>query len=240
MNWKQGRETSIARGMLVPVAMTFVAMPAAAAEYSGYLTLTTDYVWRGVTQSDGDPAAQLGGEVRFRSGLYAGLWGSTTDINNGGDRQRDAEFDYYLGYTFDLGGRWALGATAVVYTYPGQSAPIDYDYEEYGVSVNYDDRVWLEYAYSPGFYGFDIESHNVELIAEMAAGQHLVVSGGVGYYDFSAPLEDAYAYWNLGLIWPVNRFSFDLRYHDTSDSVFLVSTPDRADSRFALGLSVSF
>lgn len=231
--------SAVQRALLGTVLALF-ALPAGAAEFSGYLNLTTDYVWRGVTQSDGDPAAQLGGEVSFGSGIYAGVWGSTIDINNGGGRQRDTELNYYLGYTFDLAGRWALGATAVVYTYPGQSASIDYDYEEYGVSVSYDDRIWLEYAYSPGFYGFDIESHNVELIAEMAAGKHLVVSGGAGYYDLSAPLDDAYTYWNLGVIWPLNRFSFDLRYHDTSDSVFLVSAPDRAGARVVLSFSVSF
>ena len=44
------------------------------AELSGYLTLTTDYVYRGVTNSDGDPSVQLGGDVSFANSFYAGLW----------------------------------------------------------------------------------------------------------------------------------------------------------------------
>jgi uncharacterized protein (TIGR02001 family) len=80
--------------------LVFVALLATApsivfsSELSGYLVLTSDYVWRGVTQSDGDPAVQLGGDIAFNSGIYAGLWGSTVDINNGGDRQRDTELTY--------------------------------------------------------------------------------------------------------------------------------------------------
>ena len=232
--------TSVARSTLAVAALAPLALPANAADFSGYLTLTTDYVWRGVTQSEGDPAAHLGGEVSFASGVYAGLWGSTVDINNGGNRQRDAEVNYYLGYSFELDGSWALGTTVVVYTYPGQKGSINYNYEEYAVSVNYDDRVWLEYAYSPGYYGFDIDSHNVELISEWPAGERLVVSGGAGYFDFSSPLDDAYAYWNLGVTWPVSRFSVDLRYHDTSGPVLLVSTANRADARLALSFRVAF
>lgn len=232
--------TSIVRSSLAAAALASLNVPVNAAEFSGYLTLTTDYVWRGVTQSDGDPALQLGGEASFRSGFYAGLWGSTIDIDTGGDRQRDAEMNYYAGYGHDVSAQWTLGLSAVAYTYPGQTGPIDYNYEEYALSVNYDDRVWLEYAYSPDYWGLGIESHNVELISEWLAGEHLVLGAAVGYFDFLGFLDDSYAYWDLGATWPVNRFSIDLRYHDTSGPVFIVSTPDRADARVVLSLRITF
>ena len=232
--------TSISRGTPAIALMVLLSMPAVAAEFSGYLTLTTDYVWRGVTQSDGDPAAQLGGEVSFRSGIYGGVWGSTIDINNGPDRQRDTEVIYYLGYGLDVSRQWTLGLNAVIYTYPGQTGTIDYNYEEYSVSINYDDRVWLEYAYSPEYYGFDLESHNLELVTESPVGEHLIAGAAVGYSDFGGFLDDSYAYWDLGVTWPINRFSIDLRYHDTSGDVFIVSTPDRADARAVLSFRIAF
>jgi uncharacterized protein (TIGR02001 family) len=215
-------------------------MPLHAAELSGYLVLTTDYVWRGVTQSDGDPAAQLGGDIAFDSGIYAGLWGSTIDINNGPDRQRDTEISYYLGYSHDVGKRWTFGISAVAYTYPGQTGTVDYNYEEYMFSTNYDDRVWLEYAYSPDLYNFDRESHNVEAYAEWPAGKHLIVGVGAGYYDVSDLVGDGYAYWELGVTWPLKRFDIDLRYHDTSRWVPVVSSEDRADARVALSFRLTF
>jgi len=51
----------------------------AAAEFAGYVALTTDYVKRGVSQSDSDPALQLGADVSFTNGFYLGVWASTTD-----------------------------------------------------------------------------------------------------------------------------------------------------------------
>ena len=52
--------TPVSRVNLVAALLVCVALPATAAEFSGYLNLTTDYVWRGVTQSDVNPAALIG------------------------------------------------------------------------------------------------------------------------------------------------------------------------------------
>jgi len=230
----------VARYLVCTVLLGAAISPARSAELSGYLVLTTDYVWRGVTQSDGDPAVQLGGDVAFGSGIYAGFWGSTIDINNGGDRQRDTELTYYLGYSHDIATRWSLGASVVVYTYPGQTGVVDYNYEEVMLTTNFDDRLWLEYAYSPDLYNTGFDSHNVEIFTEWPAGKHLVVGAGAGYYDVSNFVGDGYAYWELGVTRPIGRLDIDLRYHDTSRWVPVISSPDRADSRVALSFRLTF
>jgi uncharacterized protein (TIGR02001 family) len=102
-----------AERLLLGAVLLGAAIPAASADLSGYLVLTTDYVWRGVTQSDGDPAVQLGGDIAFSSGIYAGLWASTVDIESAGDGQRDTELTYYLGYSHDANSRLSLGARVV-------------------------------------------------------------------------------------------------------------------------------
>jgi len=234
------RVSIVARRLVCVVLLNAAPLTASSADLSGYLVLTSDYVWRGVTQSNGDPAAQLGGDVAFDSGIYAGVWGSTVDINNGGDRQRDTELTYYLGYSHDVGSRWVLGASVVVYTYPGQTGAVDYNYEEVMLMTNYDDRVWLEYAYSPDLYNTGFDSHNVEVFTEWPAGKHLVIGAGAGYYDVSNFVGDGYAYWELGVTWPIRRFDIDLRYHDTSRWVPVISTPERADSRIALSIRLTF
>lgn len=211
-----------------------------AAEISGYATVTSDYVWRGATQSNGDPAVQLGGEIDFENGVYAGVWGSTVDIENGPDRQRDQELHLYLGYGQELSDRWALGAAVVSYSYPGQSGDIDYDYAEVMLSANFEDRVWFQYAFSPDLYDSGQESHNLEVYTEWPLGQYLLVGGGAGYYDVSRVSGRSYNYWEFGFTWPVDRFEIDLRYHDSSRWVPIVSSADRAGSRLALSLQVSF
>lgn len=213
---------------------------AQAAELSGYVSLKSDYVWRGVTQSDGDPAAQLGGDVSFDSGIYAGLWGSTIDISNGPTRQRDTELTYYLGYAHEINDTWVLSATAVSYNFPGQTGNVDYDYDELQLNVNFDDRVWFQYAYSPDLYNSGYDSHNLEVYAERPIGSHGTAGGGVGYYDVSRLVGDGYAYWELGYTWPIGRFDVDIRYHDTSRWVPIVSSEDRSGPRAALSMQFTF
>ncbi len=214
--------------------------PASAAELSGYVSLRTDYVWRGVTQSNGDPAAQVGGDVSFDSGFYAGLWGSTVDIENGPARQRDKELTAYLGYSYAPDDTWMLSATFVSYNYPGQTGTVDYDYEEIQLNVNYDDRIWFQYAYSPDLYDSGYDSHNAEFYTEWQLGGAVTMGAGVGYYDVSELTGSGYGYWELGLTRPFGPVDVDLRYHDTNDWVPIVSSADRAGSRVALSILYSF
>ncbi len=55
------------------------ALPAAAADVSGSVAITTDYIYRGQSHSAGQPAAQAG--IQFHSsGWNAGMWGSSVDF----------------------------------------------------------------------------------------------------------------------------------------------------------------
>ena len=58
------------------VLVGLVMSGAAAAAVEGNATLTSDYVWRGSSQSDGDPAAQAGVKLGTATGWYASEWGS--------------------------------------------------------------------------------------------------------------------------------------------------------------------
>src|SRR5689334_6914463 len=47
------------------------------------LSLTSDYVFRGITQTDYQPALQAGMDYSFGdSGWYIGTWGSNVDFND--------------------------------------------------------------------------------------------------------------------------------------------------------------
>jgi uncharacterized protein (TIGR02001 family) len=82
------------------------------AGYSANVTFTTDYIWRGMTQSDGS-AIQGGFDFESDSGFYAGIWGSNVNFNDGNGQ----ELDYYAGYTTSLG---IIGVDLgyIIYDYP--------------------------------------------------------------------------------------------------------------------------
>ncbi len=228
------------RRPLLFLIVLIIGQHSAAAEFSGYVALATDYVKRGVSQSDSDPALQLGGDVSFANGLYFGAWASTTDIDNGPDRHRDREVNYYLGYVFDVTKSWRISANAVAYEYPGQTGNIDYSYQEYSIGGSYEDRLWLEFAYTPDLYNTGQSATNIDLYAEWPLNGVWTIGGGAGYYDASNLTGSAYNYWQLGVTRSFKRVDVDLRFHDTDNWVPIVSTADRAKSRVVLKIQFPF
>lgn len=211
-----------------------------AAEFTGYGVLTSDYVFRGVTYSDGHVAAQLGGDVSFESGFFLGAWVSTVDINNGPNRQRDWQANYYVGYGIDLTNSLSAAANVVYYTFPGAEGSFDYDYFEYSLTVNYNDRIWFEYSYSPDFCMTGKSTQNFDLYSEWQAVGEMIVGAGIGYHDLTNFVGADYSYWQLGATYPVGPVDLDLRYHDTSDWVPAFSSPERAEQRLVLSIRFQF
>lgn len=211
-----------------------------AARLTGYASLTTDYVYRGVTRSDGHSAIQLGGDVSFDAGFYAGIWGSTVDIGNNLTRQRDTEINYYVGYSHQISGRWTIAGTVVSYQFPGAFGALDYDHEEYSVSLNFNDQWWFEYAQAPDYYNAGVRAHNYELFAEWPLPHQISLSAGIGHFDVGEFSGESYSFWQLGVSRPFGPLDIDLRYHDTSRWVPRVSSPDRADARLALTARFQF
>lgn len=221
--------------------LTLMSGTLAAAEASGYVALTTDYVFRGVTYSDGQAAFQLGGDIAFDSGVYVGAWASTVDIESpNGSTQRDLQVDYYAGYALPVSSNVTLGGNIVMYTFPDSDGPVDYDYAEYSLSLNFDDRLWLEYAYAPDLFGFGIATHNYSLFGELPLGQEFTVDAGIGYYDPGELSDSGYTYWELGIGRPVGQLGLDLRYHDANDWVPIWSDRSRIDSRLVLTAEYRF
>ena len=104
--------------LLTPLFTTTAFADGHEVAIEGNITLTSDYVFRGVSQTDENPAVQGGFDI---SGdlLYAGVWGSNANANYGDGAS--AEFDFYVGLTKDLGSM-SLDIGAVHYDYPGHSA----------------------------------------------------------------------------------------------------------------------
>ncbi|WP_103122774.1 TorF family putative porin [Methylopila sp. Yamaguchi] len=80
---------------------------------------TTDYVFRGITQSDGDPAVQGYAELQAFDWVYAGIWSSSV---NGFVTDPSAEVDLYAGlrHTWDA---FTLDVGGLYYYYPGEAGP---------------------------------------------------------------------------------------------------------------------
>ncbi len=151
-------------------------------EFSANVAYTTDYVFRGVTQTDSGAALQGGFDYSYTGfeavDIYAGTWASNVNFNvcdgittfcAGGD-SADVEVDWYAGLTgslMDTGVSWDIGG--LYYWYPSQSEDdsfgVDYEFWEGYGSLSYTFPVTtLEptltgfAAYSPDYFGSDDDS----------------------------------------------------------------------------------
>jgi uncharacterized protein (TIGR02001 family) len=102
----------------VPSLASAQAAAAAASPLTGNLTLTSDYRFRGISQTFRGPAIQGGIDFAHDSGFYLGNWNSNVSGNqypNGAG----IEMDLYGGYKFPLGQDMVLDVGGIYYFYPG-------------------------------------------------------------------------------------------------------------------------
>ena len=107
-----------AMAMLLGSAALLPAM--AQADLSANASVTSNYLWRGMEQTDGGPAIQGGLDYSNESGFYAGTWASNVDFGD----DADFEIDFYAGFGGAMG-EWEYDVGYILYMYPGTDDDVD-------------------------------------------------------------------------------------------------------------------
>lgn len=127
-------------------ATTSPAAPTSPHTVTGNVGIFSQYIFRGLTQTDGDPALQGGFDYSHSSGLYLGTWGSnisflkenasvnavnsaavlgaasTNNVIMGTYQQGGSlELDFYGGYKWSLPHGVTLDLGTLYYWYPGRT-----------------------------------------------------------------------------------------------------------------------
>lgn len=115
--------TTLCVGAFAASSILLSVGPAGAAT-SGTLALTSDYLFRGLSQTDQEPALQGGIEYAHDSGLYAGVWGSNvswlSDYSSASlPISNSLELDGYIGWRGNVSESLKLDGGVYTYYYPG-------------------------------------------------------------------------------------------------------------------------
>lgn len=174
---------------------------------SANLGVVSNYIWRGVTQTDDGPAVQGGLDYSHSSGFYAGVWASNVDFND--DDAPNYELDGYLGFGGTIIPNLDYNLKAIYYAYPDADGAFkDYDFSELGGNLTYmgftlglDYTIWSELNEDVPFAQGDIYYHAGFEYGDLPFGLGLGLR--VGYYDFRhddpAAMGESADYWNWGL-----------------------------------------
>jgi uncharacterized protein (TIGR02001 family) len=97
-----------------------LALPAAPAfaDVAFNASLTSDYRYRGISQTRLKPAVQGGVDWSDASGFYAGAWGSTIKWIKDAGGDAGLELDFYGGYKTEIAKGLTLDVGALQYYYP--------------------------------------------------------------------------------------------------------------------------
>ncbi len=221
MPMKFSSSGQLVRAAAVGSVLAIGGVTAASADIAGNIALATDYRFRGISQTDRDPAVSGGFDFTAENGLYAGVWGS--NIAFGGS----VELDYYAGYRGKITDDLGYDVGYVYYNYPGDDSDTDLDYGEvYGsltfsgfkAGVNYSSNYFAgtdPYWYLYGQYTRDIIDN-------------VAVSASVGYNAFDSTEAmtsflatdndpgDNYVDWKLSVTTTWQGVGWTLAYVDTN------------------------
>ncbi len=176
---------------------------------SASVALTSDYVWRGLTQTDEEAAISGSFDYSHASGFYIGTWASNIDFGS----ESSVEVDVYAGFGGDIadsGFSYDIGFLR--YMYPSEG---DINWNEYYGS--------LSYSFLTAFVGYTNEyggSDNTDATyfdlsaAYDIEGTGISLAASVGRYDIDN--ADDYTNWKLGASTELAGFGVDVTYSDTN------------------------
>lgn len=226
-----------------------LASAAAGAAVEATITGTTDYDFRGVSQTADDPAIQGDVSLSTEQGLYVGIWASNVDFGNCCDE--DYEVDWYAGFSAGETIEWDAGI--VYYSYPGADESLEYTEIYLGGTYYGDEEKWdvgVKQWFSPDWFGYSDEGWYSELNASYSLPWWgLGLTGHYGYTWGHGPKNntddsglDEYGDWSVGLTKSLWHLDFDLRWVDTDlDGDLEVSNgAGTNDSRAIFSVSTTF
>jgi uncharacterized protein (TIGR02001 family) len=258
----RGIQKFVAGALLASAAIggASVAHADNALSITGNVALTTDYIFRGVSQTQHEPAIQGGFDLTYGQ-FYAGTWASNVDFGHGaGGVHVPMELDLYGGFRPTIG-PVSADFGVIAYTYPDSTKTGFGDWTYYElkalgtVPVTPALTLGASLFWSPEWAQKGGNGIYAELNGAYTFSPELSVSGAVGYVDANPSKNDYpngyflhrdgsstndYTTYNIGATYSTHGFAIDLRYYGNSeDDLVLFSNKKVTDDTVVLTLKRS-
>lgn len=211
----------IAASLLASATTVGSGVALAESSLTANVGVTSNYIWRGVTQTSDISAVSGGIDYAHASGAYVGTWVSNLD---GGQFEQDL----YVGYGFEVG-TVGLDVGYIKYMYP-VDATVQADFDELYVNASFD-------MFSAGVaMTMSKEAGGAEDDMYMYVGAEFEVKKGLslgltyGDYDVDGGSVSDYSHMQVSL----SKGDFTFAYDDNDQ------TGPAGDPRFSVSWSQSF
>ncbi|MCV6606541.1 MAG: hypothetical protein OIF34_14655 [Porticoccaceae bacterium] len=211
-------------------------------QFSGDVTLSSDYIYRGVSLAEGAVTPKLKAWLGHESGLFASAWLAKADIAGlgGRARSRDWEAEYSLGYRYPLSVDWQLSLSNAWLEYRQQNLPRNADYQERRIQLDYRETFTFFAAYTDSIWN----TNRNQLVISASTRQHLpwhsIGELELGLVDLGQLNGDQYHYARFSVGRPfAKRWVALLEYHYSGNTGGFFNSA-RTGNQFTVGLSYHF
>ena len=205
------------------VSMTATPASAQIEGLSANAAVTTNYIFRGISQSGANPAVQAGLDYAIGdTGLAVGTWASSIDFGQiDGSDAAPVEWDVYGSYTLAITDAFGLVVGGIAYLYPSPATGQNFNwYEIYGgLSYNFgfasvSGRVY----YAPDYVNLSTNQFYYTGGVSVPVVDWLALNANIGFSDFDHavyPIIEDYMDWNISAVATFGNFSLTVGYTDT-------------------------
>lgn len=198
---------------LAAAALSLASFAASAQDaespFSWNVTAVSDYMFRGVSQTDEDPTLQAGFTYTSPVGLYAGVWGSGVDFGPG---DPSTEVDFLIGYGVDVTENVNFDVLLNRYTYPGAS---EMNYNELITTTTFAEQYTFTVAYSNDVWNSSTDGWYFGVGGEWALPEQFTLNANVGRSTFEDGIAKDYTDFNIGVSRQFGLFNLGLGYYGT-------------------------
>ena len=187
--------------------------------FSGNIAFTNNYIFRGVSQTNNNPALQGGLNYTIAPfGLYAYAFGSNVDFKTSNDKKAATEIDTTLGIKNDINDNLSYDVALQRYNYPGAHYA-NYN-EVYGSFTYYFLTALIAYS------GNEFNSHTNGLYSNLSAEYTLPcnivkipdvsIGAGIGHFTLQSAAGKSYNDFSIQISKSIKPVTFALQWTDTN------------------------
>lgn len=230
--------------VLSTISLLLVHPAGARDDLGGSIAVTTDYIYRGISQTRGNPAIQGGIQLQSPAGWSVGVWSSSVDF--GSRFSPSHEIDLHAARSWSLGPDWSAQLGLTHYEYPDDRGA-SYDYDELLASLSFQQRITASVSWSPNLSRFAAGtlarkrralSYEVTLLQPLSA--HWSLCAGAGHYDLRDLFGTGYWFWNAGVTFNWDALQIDLSRIDTDTTAERLFGYQASGSRWTAALTWRF
>lgn len=203
---------------------------------TGNFGIYSQYIFRGLTQTDAKPAFQGGFDYANKNGIYLGTWGSNISwLQDNGSCSHGCslEWDFYGGWKYAFNDDWGMDLGVLYYYYPGSYNPgvTNPDTTELYIAGSWK-WVSLKYSYSvSNTFGISDNGWYLDLTANYPINDQWTFNAHVGRQEFNGSTNGVsnsvnnYTDWKLGVTYAINGWNFGAFWSDSNsnDSAYTIA-----------------